>query len=752
MRKGLFLLLILSFSIFPCFSQTIKEQELKRDIALLKRNIADTTRLRLLSTIGVAFYYKATPTDHYLDTALTYVKEAFELSTRLNLIGGNYSINTCRKNLGRVYIGLNDTERGKQLFETAIKDYHIKKQYLLEARSWLKLAMCLLYYEKGTSSPTTVVAKTSTRCLKNAILLFDQLKEHQDEINARCALADEYFAIGYIDSSQAQCMSVIKKYQFSRYAGVEGAYLVLSATNRYRGNYNISLPYILKGIERMEKSADTINREVYYGELAQVYQELGQAENSVIWYRKTIKLREQIPNYPQIAIFRTVGFVVRELIKENKLNEALNEINSAEKRHPPQTDFIKGIVAEIKGYCYEAKNEIPLAEKSYLDMIRLMSPSLDQKMFNAFAKLDIAKFYAGQKKFIKAGTYLPGLLDEGLLASDNMSIQLLLYKVDSAKGNFRSSLNHLRIYKTISDSLFSVSRNKQIAELQIKYKIDQKEKDINLYKKDALLQRETALHANNARNLTFAGIVLVILSMAFLYKNYRSKQRVNNSLNQVILEKDVLLEDKEWLIKEIHHRVKNNLQIVMGLLQRQSAYINNKEALEAIRNSENRMHSIALIHQKLYQSASLDLINMPDYIEEQISYLKDSFDLDNRIHFEKRVDNIELDVAQAVPLGLIFNEAITNAIKYAYSDNETGVIKIELIQKENKLNALTITDYGKGLPVDFDFEKIRSLGINLMKGLSKQLGGKLEINNMNGVSISLSFKTEKPKSGSSNIS
>jgi two-component sensor histidine kinase len=195
-------------------------------------------------------------------------------------------------------------------------------------------------------------------------------------------------------------------------------------------------------------------------------------------------------------------------------------------------------------------------------------------------------------------------------------------------------------------------------------------------------------------------------------------------------------------LKEIHHRVKNNLQIVTGLLQRQSTYIDNDEAMNAIQNSENRMHAIALIHHNLYQSDSLDLIKMPDYIGEMIGYLQESFDLDNRIIFEKHVEEINLDVAQAVPVGLILNEAVTNAIKYAYREDETGVIYITLTGIDDQYNILTIADNGSGFPENFDIERVDSLGINLMRGLSKQLGGVLKIHDKQGCTIEITFKTE----------
>ena len=127
-----------------------------------------------------------------------------------------------------------------------------------------------------------------------------------------------------------------------------------------------------------------------------------------------------------------------------------------------------------------------------------------------------------------------------------------------------------------------------------------------------------------------------------------------------------LLKDKEWLIKEVHHRVKNNLQMVISLLNSQSIYLNDEAAVVAIQESQRRMHAMSLIHQKLYQSENVGVIDMRAYINEFISYLKDIFETGSSIRFEQDVDPIKLDVGQAVPVGLILNEVITNSIKYAF--------------------------------------------------------------------------------------
>jgi two-component sensor histidine kinase len=224
-----------------------------------------------------------------------------------------------------------------------------------------------------------------------------------------------------------------------------------------------------------------------------------------------------------------------------------------------------------------------------------------------------------------------------------------------------------------------------------------------------------------------------------MYRIYYIQNQAKTRLRKKDAALNKLIEEKEWLIGEIHHRVKNNLQIVMSLLQRQSSFIDNKEALEAIKNSEHRMQSIALLHQKLYQSDDLSFIDMAGYINELVNYLKDCFEMGERINFIQDIQNIQLEISQAVPLGLILNESISNALKYGFPGDKQGIVKVLLHRIEPNYFLLEITDNGVGVSDILDLEKNESLGMTLIKGLSKQINGKLEIESELGFQIRIRF-------------
>ncbi|MBU7586683.1 MAG: PAS domain-containing protein [Nostoc sp. TH1S01] len=200
------------------------------------------------------------------------------------------------------------------------------------------------------------------------------------------------------------------------------------------------------------------------------------------------------------------------------------------------------------------------------------------------------------------------------------------------------------------------------------------------------------------------------------------------------------LKEKEVLLKEIHHRVKNNLGIVSSLLQMQCRRTQDQQATAILRDSQNRIASIALVHEKLYRSADLANIDFAQYIPDLTTHLFDSYNVTpNCIKLKIQVNNASLDIDTAIPCGLIINELVSNALKYAFPDQRTGEILVSLEQQDNYNLLLTIRDNGVGLPQDFDTKNTKTLGIILVQGLVKQLRGTIEVNSQQGTEFKITF-------------
>jgi two-component sensor histidine kinase len=270
-----------------------------------------------------------------------------------------------------------------------------------------------------------------------------------------------------------------------------------------------------------------------------------------------------------------------------------------------------------------------------------------------------------------------------------------------------------------------------------------------LRQQDITLLTQQRKTQQTQRNALICCTLLLAALLGLGYNRYRLKQRSHQLLQaqqQEISHKNEnlqrLLVEQDRLLKEIHHRVKNNLQVIMSLLNSQANALTDKAALSAIQESQHRVQAMALIHQKLYQNEGVSRIPMKAYIEEVVDYLQHFYDLPQPVHFQLAIDPIELDVAQAIPMGLIINEALTNALKYAFRDGRSGAISLSLRRLELRQLQLTIKDNGVGFPADYNPSQSRSLGMTLMLGLSEQLGGALQVESHQGLTITLTFSKE----------
>ncbi|MGB3267781.1 MAG: PAS domain-containing protein, partial [Microcoleus sp.] len=203
----------------------------------------------------------------------------------------------------------------------------------------------------------------------------------------------------------------------------------------------------------------------------------------------------------------------------------------------------------------------------------------------------------------------------------------------------------------------------------------------------------------------------------------------------------VALREKEVLLKEIHHRVKNNMQVVSSLLQLQAQYIEDESTLALFEESQIRIHSMALIHEQLYQSDNLDLIDLPLYIENLVANLYQSFGCGNTsIQFNVNVEPVSLNIETAIPCGLIINELVSNSLKYAFTDSLAGEIKINFyLETTSQQFHLSIQDNGRGFPPGFNVENAETLGLRLVRMLTNQLDGTLVIDSQCGTCYDISF-------------
>lgn len=199
------------------------------------------------------------------------------------------------------------------------------------------------------------------------------------------------------------------------------------------------------------------------------------------------------------------------------------------------------------------------------------------------------------------------------------------------------------------------------------------------------------------------------------------------------------LDEKEILVKEIHHRVKNNLMIISSLLNLQSRYITDEKALDIFKESQNRAQSMALIHERLYKTDSTRRIEFDEYIHNLATDLFHTYRISPEISLDIDLEPVKLDVNSAIPLGLIVNELVTNSLKYAFPGGK-GKLSIKFHGLNGDEFELVISDNGVGFPEDLDFRKVDSMGLQLVNNLTKQLDGKIDLDRSHGTKFNIKFK------------
>jgi two-component sensor histidine kinase len=267
---------------------------------------------------------------------------------------------------------------------------------------------------------------------------------------------------------------------------------------------------------------------------------------------------------------------------------------------------------------------------------------------------------------------------------------------------------------------------------------------------DAPAWRMSGLTPYQERALWYYDLVMsvaVTAILSFLLARVISSQTAEIAEQNVSLRKakddlNVSLKEKEILLAELHHRIKNNLAIISGLLNLQQDSVSNVEAKEIIGDSRNRILSMALVHKMLFENHMQKDIDAGKYFSELICELFNSYDLRDSVVILEEYDKVVLPVSKSIPLGLILNEIVTNSIKYVYkqqpSKNASFVIKLK--EGADKTLFLTIKDSGHGFPKDFNVENESvSLGIFLIKNLAEQIDGNVKFSNENGAKVELSF-------------
>jgi two-component sensor histidine kinase/tetratricopeptide (TPR) repeat protein len=461
------------------------------------------------------------------------------------------------------------------------------------------------------------------------------------------------------------------------------------------GNNKDAIKYFKLGLQPAKEAGDKVEEAFFNSNLADLYIAEGNFPDAMKHYSAALKLADEFKDIPLLA----------------DTHHGMGNLYLAQ-----------GNYAEALNYYVIAENELKAVANK-------------QGLANLYAEMGIA--YTGLKKYEQAKKFFADakILYNGL----NNKIPMTVYfsgtaLLDSATGNWKDAYQHYKQYIIARDSSFNKETLKKLVASQIQYENEKKEAVLKSEqeKKDVIAQGEIK-RQRNIRNSAFAVLAVVLL---FSVVVYRQRNKIAGEKKR----SDQLLMDKELLLKEIHHRVKNNLEVVSSLLALQSAQIDDPNTKEAMLAGQNRVHSIGIVHQKLYQGTNLGAIEMKDYFINLSESILDSFGAEKRVTIECAMDQLDVDIDTAVPLGLIVNELLTNTLKYAFPGGQPGKVQIKLQKQTDGALHLEVSDnvVGKsGVTHGTGF------GGQLVSLLTQQLSGSMREEVKDGTRIYFEFKPIK---------
>lgn len=290
------------------------------------------------------------------------------------------------------------------------------------------------------------------------------------------------------------------------------------------------------------------------------------------------------------------------------------------------------------------------------------------------------------------------------------------------QNQYKQALFHYKQYKDYDDLLKNVENVRKLEKQQSQFELSKKEEIIDTLNRINKLQRILAF-------ILFGSVLTFLIFWAILLQTNKKIKKANIQ----ILEQKQLVEQREkekaLLLRELNHRVKNNLQMVASLLNLHARQLKGHPAAEALMAGKYRVEALTLIHQKLYRDDIDTKIDIKDYIEELSQNLIMNFG--QQFTLELNLNSLIMKIDKAIPLGLIINELVTNSLKYGAIDNNFPILQIAIENQEQNVN-ITIADNGTGLPEHFDFRQSNSFGLKLVHSLTKQLGGTIDCNSKNG--------------------
>jgi len=498
-----------------------------------------------------------------------------------------------------------------------------------------------------------------------------------------------------------------------------------------QGRLDIAANYALETLRLGERLNDNRAIAVAFSDLSNLFWKQSKFEKGLEYGLRSAKLFEEI-GMNDLDYDFTLYVIGNNYLALNKYEEALNyfqhsiAIGERYGFHNNLSDVYISLV-DLNVYL----NEFEKAETAGVNAIKY-AELLDNNFMLMRSWLSVGKMQNLQGKYISA---IESLERSIKIAGEDFGDKYYLSQAFEVLGkayafnhNYKDALSAFEEYDRLKNEIFTAEADRRISLIQTEFDVAGKEDTIEL--QGITIERQ---RIRQTLFIVFASLLFIMLLLIYIaYQNIRKKR--------MLLQKQNL--EKEFLLKEIHHRVKNNLGVVSSLLELQAAQTDDHKVIAAMKQSQNRVYSMGMIHQRLYQGKNLATVEMKGYFQNLGQHILGSFGVVDRVNIEYDMEAIELDVDTAIPLGLIVNELLTNSLKYAFPNNRKGNIKVSLGRTVAEILLLEVADDGVGKQEE-NLDKGTGFGTQLIKLLIQQLNGEMKFQSKKGTSFSFEFNLGK---------
>ncbi len=558
------------------------------------------------------------------------------------------------------------------------------------------------------------------------------------EARSLCILCSILGQEGQFGQALELCKNALALYEgLSDQGGMADVYNRTGTVYNLRGEYALALENFLAASKIRRALNQTTELASVIENIGIVYFRQGDYQAALAYFNESLEVYTQQNNLAAASkILVNLGATYNRL----KMPKEALDANLKSLAYFEQVNNFTGIgiASNNVGNVYIELKQYQNAIDSYEKSLAAKEKMNDQRGMAVSFK-NIAEAYLGLNDLVNARENIERSLRiaEQIGAKEQLKDAYGMLSMIYEKGNnFKAALTYEKKMGQAKDSLFSSEKTEQISRMRAIYETEKAEQEANLAKIQAQLDLNMKEVALRQRNFFIAAVIVLLVGVLLIIRLYRQVRNANQLLsdkNQII-ERTLL--ERETLLREIHHRVKNNLQIISSLLSLQSKKTNNAQAQGAISESRNRVKSMSLIHEQLYEENTISGVEMKSYIERLVSSLQGAYGLDaERVEIKIDAPSLLLDVDSAIPLGLIINELVSNSMKYAFPENRGGNIAITLREKENELH-LTIADTGVGMKQQPETES-QSFGLSLVHSLMRKLKAEMNLISNQGTQIAL---------------